>query len=197
VADVRERLLEPDAIIIPAAGTQFISLIESPDIKSITSVTGWDDIKLDGFEALKDTVTVVFTKQYGFRLNTMPFKSIVPRISVADIDFYTDGPESLPAERRLVVKAQASGTIHAVMCYWEVYSDRERTHVMSTNPDDTRENFPRDMQWGQALQLVEDASQDEDRPIPLVVEEGDDLEILVRFSGDSAVMQFQVSKLSE
>ena len=178
IADVRDRLLEPDATIIPAAGCQFISCIESPDIKSITSVSGWDGIKLDGFEvshtttkktkfptttppppppvfiqregpwcgammmgcvpspsrlrlptapfrglvpalcdppslcadvctrhhrydsslwlyhpcqALKDTVTVVFTKQYGFRLSSIPFKTIVPRISVADIDFYTDG----------------------------------------------------------------------------------------------------------
>eukprot|EP00729_Bicosta_minor_P013986 gene13986-6479_t len=174
IADVRDRLLEPDATIIPAAGCQFISCIESPDIKSITSVSGWDGIKLDGFEALKDTVTVVFTKQYGFRLSSIPFKTIVPRIS-----------------------AQASGTIHAVMLDWEVYADRERTHVMSTNPEATRNNFPRDMQWGQALQLVEDASQDEARPVPLVVVEGDELEIVVRFSQDRAVMQFEVSKVGD
>ena len=49
---------------------------------------------------------------------------------------------------------------------------------MSTNPEATRNNFPRDMQWGQALQLVEDASQDEARPVPLVVVEGDELEIV-------------------
>lgn len=60
----------------------------------------------------------------------------------------------------------------------QVYADRERTHVMSTNPEATRNNFPRDMQWGQALQLVEDASQDEARPVPLVVVEGDELEIV-------------------
>jgi len=197
IADVRDRLLEPDATIIPAAGCQFISCIESPDIKSITSVSGWDGIKLDGFEALKDTVTVVFTKQYGFRLSSIPFKTIVPRISVADIDFYTDGPDSLPDERTISVKAQASGTIHAVMLDWEVYADRERTHVMSTNPEATRNNFPRDMQWGQALQLVEDASQDEARPVPLVVVEGDELEIVVRFSQDRAVMQFEVSKVGD
>ena len=37
---------------------------------------------------------------------------------------------------------------------------------------------------GQALQLVEDASKNESRPVPLVVKEGDELEIIVRFSGD-------------
>ena len=42
---------------------------------------------------------------------------------------------------------------------------------------------------------MEDASQDEDRPVPLVVEEGDELEIIVRFSQDRAVMQFEVKKV--
>ena len=27
---------------------------------------------------------------------------------------------------------------------------------MTTHPEDTRNNFPRDMQWGQAIQLIED-----------------------------------------
>ena len=78
---------------------------------------------------------------------------------------------------------------------WEVYSDRERTAVMSTDPDATRDNFPRDMQWGQALQLIEDASEDGTTPAPLRVEKGDKLELVARLSHDSAVMQFQVNRL--
>ena len=45
------------------AGTQFISLIESEDIASITSVGAVENINLEGFDALQDTVNVVFTKQ--------------------------------------------------------------------------------------------------------------------------------------
>ena len=30
---------------------------------------------------------------------------------------------------------------------------------MTTHPEDTRTNFPRDMQWGQAIQLIEDHTQ--------------------------------------
>lgn len=30
---------------------------------------------------------------------------------------------------------------------------------MTTHPEDTRNNFPRDMQWGQAIQLIEDHTQ--------------------------------------
>lgn len=195
VADCRDRLLKPDAQIIPAAGCQFVSLIESEDIKSITSVSNWNGINLEGFDALQDTANVVFTKQYGFRLSTTNYKTIVPRICVAEVDFYTDGPGSLPLEARFPIEAHESGVIHAAMCYWEVYSDRERSTVMSTDPDATRDNFPRDMQWGQALQLIEDATADGTTPAPLRVEKGDKLELVARLSHDSAVMQFQVNRL--
>jgi len=192
VSECRQRHLAPGATIIPAAGSQFISLIQSEEIASITSVGAVENINLDGFDALQDTVNVVFTKQYGFRLSSVDYKTIVPRVCVAEVDFYEDNPGSLPLEKRIHVTCEKSGTIHCVMLFWEAYADRERTQVMSTDPEATRDNFPRDMQWGQALQLVEDASKNEIRPVPLVVKEGDELEIIVRFSADSAVMQFQV-----
>ena len=77
IADVRDRLLEPDATIIPAAGCQFISCIESPDIKSITSVSGWDGIKLDGFEVSHTTTATATavtttTKKTKFPTTTPP-----------------------------------------------------------------------------------------------------------------------------
>ena len=39
--------------------------------------------------------------------------------------------------------------------------------VMTTHPEDTRTNFPRDMQWGQAIQLIEDHTQASFRPFPM------------------------------
>lgn len=138
--------------------SQFVSLIESADIRSITSASSWGGINLEGFDALQDTCNVVFTKQYGFRLSSVPYNTIAGRIPVAEVDFYTDEPGSLPETRRMTVVAERAGTIHACMLYWEVYSDRERSDVMSTDPEATRDNFPRDMQWGQALQLVEDTT---------------------------------------
>jgi hypothetical protein len=50
------------------------------------------------------------------------------------------------------------------------------------------------MQWGQALQLIEDSGVDGKQPVPLVVEAGDEIELIVRFSEDNAVMQFQATK---
>ena len=41
------------------------------------------------------------------------------------------------------------------MASWEVYA-ADKALVMSTHPDATLDNFPRDMQWGQGLQLIED-----------------------------------------
>jgi protein arginine N-methyltransferase 7 len=120
VSDCRKRLLTPDATIIPAAGVQFVSLIESADIKSITSASNWGGINLEGFDALQDTCNVVFTKQYGFRLSSVPYKTIASRIPVAEVDFYTDDRDSLPETRRITVTAEADGTVHAAMLYWEV-----------------------------------------------------------------------------
>jgi protein arginine N-methyltransferase 7 len=44
------------------------------------------------------------------------------------------------------------------MMSWEVHGDEEKAIAMSTDPEDTRDNFARDMQWGQGLQLLEDVA---------------------------------------
>lgn len=85
VADARRRLLTPGARIIPAAGCQFVSLIQSKEIKDITSVQSWEDFDLRGFNALQDTVSVVFTKQYGFRLSSTPHTVITGKTCVAEV----------------------------------------------------------------------------------------------------------------
>ena len=74
------------------------------------------------------------------------------------MDFTVDSPTSLDLEQVVRVVAKRSGRVHAVMAYWEVYADLARSDVMSTSPEATADNFMRDMQWGQGLQLVEDAS---------------------------------------
>jgi len=198
VADCRDRLLHPEAAIIPAGGRQFVELIECYDIETITSVKTWEGLDLSAMNILQDTVSAVFTKQYGFRLNTVEYKSIVGRTSVADIDFYTQRPGDLPLTQKIYVKAERAGRIHAVLMYWEAYGDRERTIVMSTDPRETKNNFSRDLQWGQALQLIEERSKlrqgSNDPPKPLEVEEGEELILDVRFSEDSAVLQVCVDR---
>jgi len=87
-----------------------------------------------------------------------------------------------------------SGVAHAVMCHWEVFGDPEKTLVMSTDPFVA--NFCRDMQWGQAMQLLEDGTIDSlenDAPIPFTVEKGNKVKMVVHFSSDNVVMQFVVN----
>ena len=70
VMDARQRLVTKDAAVVPRAGCQFATLIESEDIGSITSVRSWESIDLSWFNTLQDTTSMVFTKQYGFRFSS-------------------------------------------------------------------------------------------------------------------------------
>ena len=77
---------------------------------------------------------------------------------------------------------------------------------MSTDPRKTVDNFTRDMQWGQGIQLLEDLdaarkASDADPenamtrpPTPFVVAEGEPLSFDVRLSSDSVVLQFQLNR---
>ena len=196
VQDARERLLAPGGVIIPAAGCQYATLIESADLESITEVQGWGGLDLSAVNMLQDTVSLVFTKQYGFRFSSIRHRVMAPRVTVASIDFYTDSPGCLPAERRVRLQAAHTGRVHGILCTWEVFADRERTLSMSTDPEETRENFPRDMQWGQGLQLLEDREGAGAGvvPKPFMVTAGEWLELVVFFSSDSVLMQFLLER---
>jgi protein arginine N-methyltransferase 7 len=181
--------------VIPRFGAQFATLIHSPALERITSVSKWNNIELSTLNSLKDTVSVVFTKSYGFRFSTMEHEAVAPRVAVLDLDFATVDPETMPSSKRVRVKCEKSGTVHAVLLTWEAYSDMDHTHTMSTEPAATKDNFPRDMQWGQALQLVEDFSQDGPQPTPFVVTAGEEIDLLVRFSADGVLMQFELQHI--
>ena len=80
------------------------------------------------------------------------------------------------------------------------------TLMMSTDPRATRDNFARDMQWGQGIQLLEDLDAEAldavrnpggistRPPTPLVVKAGEQLRAAVRLSSDSVVLQFGVRR---
>eukprot|EP00299_Pterocystis_sp_00344_P008844 c3519_g1_i1.p1 GENE.c3519_g1_i1~~c3519_g1_i1.p1 ORF type:complete len:366 (+),score=71.21 c3519_g1_i1:26-1099(+) len=193
VSDARHRLLIPDAVIIPACGVQSVTLIESREIESITKVQGWGGFDLSKVNQLQDTVSNVFSKQYGFRMSSIPFRTLSPRISVQDVDFHIHHPGCFPLESRIRFRATESGVAHAFMFTWHVFSDRRKTHSMSTDPAETLDNFPRDMQWGQALQLVENhLAPDNEQPQPFIVQQGQEYDLLVTTSRDSVVLQLRI-----
>ena len=212
VMDARQRLFGSLPAVVPRRGSQFACLIESHDIASITSVKGWEGIDLATFNALQDTTSMVFTKQYGFRFSSCKYRELARRVPVLDIDFAHDVVGVWKNERRQRIQALASGTVHAVMASWEVYEGEGAAAggggdaggaagasaplVMSTHPDQTLDNFPRDMQWGQGLQLIEDMSKATDGgpPTPFEVTEGEWLILVTRFSPDGVTINFGLER---
>eukprot|EP01006_Ploeotia_vitrea_P009944 TRINITY_DN25150_c0_g1_i1.p1 TRINITY_DN25150_c0_g1~~TRINITY_DN25150_c0_g1_i1.p1 ORF type:complete len:422 (-),score=73.72 TRINITY_DN25150_c0_g1_i1:464-1729(-) len=203
IDDARKRLLTPNAAIVPQYGAQYASLIECDELDRITAVKGWGGLDLSKLNSLKDTASVVFTKSYGFRFSTTKYTEIAAPFSILDVDFASVDVDEMEIEKHFKIKAAKSGIVHAILLHWACYSDKEHTHVMSTHPEATRDNFPRDMQWGQALQLIEDtrqpliqqtaAGEQVELPAPFVVTEGEELDITVRFSEDGVVVQFELA----
>lgn len=158
---------------------------------------GWGGLDLSGLNVLQDTASLVFTKQYGFRFSSIPHRLMTSKITIADVDFSADAPGFLATETRHRVKALATGIVHAALMSWEVQGDAAKSITMSTDPDDTRDNFARDMQWGQGLQLLEDvAAYNETGPVPFRVQEGEMLDLVVRFSQDSVVVQVMLERVT-
>ena len=209
IQDIRERVLKPSTVIIPQFGKQYAVPIECPTLDRICSIDSWNGLDLRHVNAMQDTASVVFTKKYGFRLNTVPFKRLSDPICIANIDFKRVRRADILQEQRHEVVATQSGTANAMLLYWEASMDGE---VMSTDPDLTRDNFPRDMQWGQALQLldaadagVSGASPAAESPLPVKLtvkgpvapadgesRPGDRLGVLVALTDDRVVAQFKV-----
>ncbi|CAE8659565.1 unnamed protein product, partial [Polarella glacialis] len=193
MADARKRLAKPGARVIPAGGAQFAMLIASPSLAQVSSVQsdcckGFD---LSAIGSLQDTGNIFFTKQWGFRLNLLPdLVEMSERIQFLEVDFQKSDRQHIPSTKTFRLTALKDGVIHAVVASWEVWSDEERTHKITTHPEDTRGapwGFSRDMQWGQGLQLVEDfdlacKSERNTPPAPFEVKKGEELLLTVRFS---------------
>lgn len=193
VSDARRRLARPGAQVIPAGGAQYAMLISSADLSMVSSVQkeqcqGFD---LSAIGSLQDTGNLFFTKQWGFRLNTLPdLIHMSERIPILEVDFHTSERADIPVSKTFQLLAKHDGVIHAVVTSWEVWSDSARTHRIATHPEETKNTpwgFARDMQWGQGLQLVEDfdLAVGADRnaaPAPFVVRANEKLLLTVRYS---------------
>ncbi|AAZ12613.1 arginine N-methyltransferase, putative [Trypanosoma brucei brucei TREU927] len=187
VVDVRNRLLKPTTKIIPQFGTQYAVPIECDALHRISSVSGWRDLDLKHMMTLQDTVSIVFAKHYGIRMNSVNFRRLSDPIELFRVDFSSSNRNDIPRRKHFDVVAKESGTAHAMLFYWKVTDDE---FVMSTDPEDTVNNFPRDMQWGQALQLL-DASNGP-LPTPVVFTEGKNYNFECNFSGDRVILHMQL-----
>lgn len=206
VSDARDRLA-PNATIVPCHGSQFATLVESEALASLTSVQQWDGIDLSYFNTLQNTATLYDTKSLLCRFSSYKYRELSPKTAVLQVDFSQDEVGMWKEERRHRIRATSSGIVHAVLVSWEVHN---RNHAdaldasggsnerltMSTHPCDTLNNMPRDMHWGQGLQLIEDLSgvPNGGMPVPFRVREGEWLTLVTRYSINGQTMQFQLER---
>lgn len=186
IVDARKRLLPENAIILPQRGVQYAVPINCPTLESICSINSWSGIKLSHMQALQDTVSTCFTKEYGFRLCDVPFHFLSDPLVLLDVDFSTDTRDSFGSQKYFSVLPTVSGRAHAWLYFWKA------THpgcpkIISTSPIDTLHNFPRDLQWGQALQLVEKNITDT-MPTPLFLTEGEERQFVCYTSSDRVLL---------
>ncbi|CAJ1005766.1 Methyltransferase small domain/Ribosomal protein L11 methyltransferase (PrmA) [Leishmania naiffi] len=187
ITDARHRLLRPTTKILPQHGVQYAVPIECETLSQICAVSSWNGIDLSHVMALQDTTSVVFTKQYGFRMCSVPFRRLADPIPLLTIDFAETRRNSFKKVFPVEVTATASGTAHAWLFYW-ISTDGEE--VMSTAPEDTVNNFSRDMQWGQALQLI-DAGSTARMPTALSMSSGESYKFECALSSDRVVMSLR------
>lgn len=212
IADVRERVLRPDTKIIPQLGVQYAVPIECAVMDQVCSVGSWNGFDLSQVMAVKDTTSLVFTKQYGFRLSSVPFTFLSEPVPILDIDFATTTRKSIKQRFPVRVNATETGTANAWLFYFvakdflkpttpatatttesadglvAAEEDERQMLFMSTNPKDTIDNFPRDMQWGQALQLI-DTDRGRQMPEALTMEAGKEYAFECHFSYDRVVVE--------
>ena len=103
----------------------------------------------------------------------------------AAVDVSAQGYRRFVGMRRL-----ANGMLLAIMAmYWHAGTTDIPTLI-------DKSSFPRDMQWGQGLQLIEDLSQAAAgmAPAPFVVTEGEWLILVTRYSADGVTLQFQLER---
>lgn len=191
IEDARERLLKPTTKIIPQHGVQYAVPIECPTLDKICSIDSWNGLDLSMVNSLKDTASCVFTKKYGFRMSTIPFKRLSEPIPVLTIDFATTKMGFAPVTKKFEITATESGTAHAMLLFWK---STDEGLEMSTDPEDTKDNFPRDMQWGQALQLLDNNTDDYSAalPAPVVFTKGNKYSVKCNTSEDHVILQFGV-----
>merc|ERR1712190_125962 len=90
LADARRRLAHPGVRVIPAGGAQYAMLVSSATLAMVSSVQpecshGFD---LSAIDSLQDTGNLFFTKQWGFRLNSLPdVVHMSDRVKILDVNF--------------------------------------------------------------------------------------------------------------
>ena len=140
--DARRRLLTPSAQVIPAELEVHVALVQSEQLARLNcAATPVGEVDVSALERVAHRVHPV-------RLSDVAHKVLSrPRVAVR---MKLDDPIELPAlsgGTQIELKAEISGTVHAVVAWFVVYLDRARTIAVSTAPG--VEEPIRGFSWGQ------------------------------------------------
>ena len=196
IHDAIARKIVASPKILPRYGKQYAVLVECEHLRQLTSTYAYKDIDLSMINSLRDTASVIFTKQYGFRLSSVPIKPICEPIEVFEVDFAHHQPGFLPLREEKEIEITLTGSCDAMIFYWEAYErlSEDKLLKISTSPFDTKNSFCRDLQWGQAVQIVDLQSQGM-KEKNSIVEEGDRIRVTQRASKDSVLLQYSFQRI--
>jgi len=87
--DARKRLLKKGAIVIPHGGVQHVTLVESERLDVITTARNWKGMDFTAFNSLRDTSSLIFTKQVGCRFHNLGYNNMSARVPIIECNFAT------------------------------------------------------------------------------------------------------------
>lgn len=190
--DARRRLLTENAKIIPGYGIQYASLISSEQFKTLTQGFGFDDLDLSSFNRFRDSCSLIFSKNYGVLFQNLDITELTNPIVIYEVDYTKHGlMDIMPECGELVKEVEIieSGDAIAVMYWWEVYLDEERTIRISTHPNDPSGSIARAANWGQGIQLIEGPQGwNESFPAPCTLEKGKTVKVSFKYQPESAAL---------
>lgn len=131
LSDARQRLLKPGGVMIPAAASVHVTLVQSEYLWNSHTVDAWRDIRLQGMNVFTNTERQSTLPDSFYQF---PFAVMAPRMQLYNVDMYKVMRDSRYSGAARVVAAE-SGHVHAIIVSWEAYSDEAGQDVMSTHID--------------------------------------------------------------
>ena len=191
MSDARDRFLREGGVVVPAGGVQYASVVESQMVRESSRVGVYEGLQLGAFNVFCDTETIIFTKQLGFSLRMSDTTDVSPKFPLYTIDFATDHLSSLPKNAAFTFSVQKDCTLDAIVFHWDVWTDVQRQHNISTHWRAPDANHARDVSWGQAILLLGDANDGS----PLTAKHGDTFRVLFTNVHDLAAIKAKVTRL--
>ncbi|WP_237532282.1 50S ribosomal protein L11 methyltransferase [Streptomyces sp. SID8352] len=112
VRHARRELLAPDGVMLPRRARLLGSLLHSENAMNLNRVG-----RVGGFDVSRLNVFAT-PGHFPFRLHTWPHRTLSDPVELLSFDF-TEGPLG-PGRRALAIPARESGTVHAMVAWFEL-----------------------------------------------------------------------------